>query len=272
MIELSNEQKYWAVIGGAALVVFLGLVIWALPAWSGARSAEQDWQERVDKLELLRLRAKKIPSAKALQERQEYGDWLEEQAREVEDFFYDRSRILGDALPGEVAEISPAQFKEAYIRAVRNELASLSRKQRLISISAGDKAYPVYDWQTGSSLPKQADFANVLLRYWAHYYVYAMFIDSNVRVVRELRISNPVPLTAGLQGMNVQANLVMYPDDARNLVRHALAVSSGERKTSKPIIRLKSLKILPESGGGAGPVVNVLVEGYVLLFPPREAP
>lgn len=270
-MELSREQKFWVVTGGAAFVVCLALVIWALPAWSGARNAEQEWQEQVDKLERLRRNAKKIPSSKALQAQQNYCAWLDEQAREVEDFFYDRSRILSDALPGEIAEISPAQFKEAYVGAVRNELASLSRKRRLMTIAAGDKAYPAYDWQTSASLPKQEDFENILLRYWAHYYMYAMFMDGKVREVRALRVSNPVTLASDLRGMNVQASLVMYPDHARNLVRRLLEVSSGEQKSSKPIIRLKSFKLLPEPAGAANPAVNVQIEGYMLLFPKREA-
>ena len=267
MVELSGEQKFWAVVGGVTVVVLAVLVLWALPAWSAARGAEQAWRAQVDKLDLLRHEAAKIPSEKALQDRRGYMEWLDGQVREAENFFYDRSRILSDALPGEEKEISPSEFKEAYIGAIRDAQAVLSRKRRLMKLLDEKQAYPMYDWQEGASLPKPEDFEKILQKYWAHYYMYSMFLGAKVREVREIRISEAVTLQGELKGMHVRANVALYPDDSRDLIRRLLEVSSGTGRRSKPIVQLQSFRILPDAGDAEDPLVNVQFEGYMLLFP-----
>jgi len=267
MVNLSGERRFWAVVAGATIVVLAVLVVWALPAWSGARGAEQAWREQVNQLDLLKRGAAKIPSEKALQDRRAYLEWLEGQAREVEDFFYDHSRILNDPLPGEERDISPSEFKEAYIGAIRDARAILSRKRRVMKLADEKLAYPTYDWQEGASLPKVEDFEAILRKYWAHYYMYRMFLGGKVREVRELRISDAVTLRSDLRGMHVRANVALYPDDSRDLIRRLIEVSSGRGRTSKPIVQLQSFRILPDAGGTEDPLVEVQFEGYVLLFP-----
>ena len=264
MIQLGGERTFWIGMGAAGAVVLVLLVAWAIPAYSRACDAEQAWQDQMGELEKLERVFSKIPSESSVEKRQQYRKWLDEQADLVKTFFYDRSAILVAPLAGE-GEVSASQFKESYNEALLNQKAWLIRNRKRMKVESGERAYPTYDWVRGSALPDPKRFESVLRLYWTHYYLYRIFIESNVRVVQGLKVGRPVYLTDEFRGLPFHATLLLYPEDAKTLLKKSLTVSPDV--SGRPVIQLRRFLIQPESSADpANTLSKVRLEGYVLLF------
>jgi len=265
-LRLGREKLFWIVLGISAMAVLALLAVWVLPAHSRCVAAEEAWREQQRELENVRRLSARIPSSVAVKERIRYREWLAAQAERARSFFRDRTVMLTAPITAE-REPTPAQFKDAYAQAVINQLGRLDRYRARMSVELGREALPRPPWLDGPGLPDPEEFDDVLRTYWAYVLMYRGFLETDVKVVRKLKIGAPVYLTEELDGMPFQADLVMYPESLGTFLRTMLAVSRSA--AGMPVVYLTRVQIAPDdkpTQRGADPLCAVHVEGHILLL------
>ena len=262
-ILLSSDQKFWLGIGAVVLIVLGLLFLWALPTHRASGEAKAEWSQAVMVLNALKHDHGNIPSLEALGKSGEYREWVEKQANLVETFFADRTALLAAPLTGE-GEVSRGDFKEAYHQAVARQIEYLQNNARRMTVPDPNHAFRMYPWLRTADLPDPKGYDAILREYWARYYLYRLFLDTRVRVVKKLDIGSVVHLPGEFDGLQFRASLSVMPDRMSQLFEKTLAVSADI--ASMPVFDLSDISVTAEpSAAGATPLCSVLINGHILL-------
>ena len=262
-VALSGEHKFWLGIGAVALLVFGLIFLWVIPTCRGAADAERNWAQAVALLNALKQDAANIPSLDTLKESGQYREWMQGQASLVEAFFADRTALLGARLTGE-GDVTPGDFKEAYIQAVNSQREYLESNAGRMRVANPARAFRAHRWVGSDKLPDPGNYPDILRDYWARYYLYRLFLDARVRVVKKLDIGAVSSLPSEFDGLQFRAELSVQPARLAGLVEKMLTVSP--EITSRPVFDLADIKITAEpSEDGSALYCSVLINGYILL-------
>ena len=276
-VHLSEEHRFWLGISGGALVILLMLVVWVIPARKGAARADDEWARQMQLVRFLQSESARdnLPSVPTLADRGRYRTWLDEQADLVEEYFGERSALLDAPITGE-SDVTPADFKDAYIRVVARQREWLASNKDAMLVPNTRGAFRVYAWETGSGLPDPAEFRAVLRNYWARYYLYRLFDDADVAVLHKVETAQLRQLSPEFDGMQFRADLSLPPEKVRTLVEKLLTVSPSV--TSRPVFDLQQLTVsATPQAANARPLCGVVMAGHILLrrqepTAAREAP
>ena len=99
-VKLSEEQRFWLMIAGGAIVVLLLWGFWVRPVRKAVARTEIEISQHMMLLRDLQAAADQqdIPSLAAADDRKAYRVWLDEQAKIVEDYLDERAALLSAPL------------------------------------------------------------------------------------------------------------------------------------------------------------------------------
>ena len=264
-VKLSEEQRFWLMIAGGAVVILLLWGFWARPVRKAVARTEIEISQHMMLLRDLQAAADQqdIPSLAAADDRKAYRVWLDEQAKIVEDYLDERAALLGAPL-SRADNPSPAQFKEDYLRSVGLLRDSLERNRDTMAYPRGSAGFPSYKWAEGGALPDPKDYDNILRQYRAREYLYLFCRDERATAVHRLETRPLTEHSARFSGLPFQLEVSLPPDRVKRFVEKLLATNP---RSPQPLYDLSHLAIesRAESAAQQAPSCRLTLHGWILV-------
>lgn len=259
---LGGGRGFWLGIAAAGVLTLVLLFMWALPAYTGAKQSRTSLDQVYTDLKLHKAKAKEIPSPRTLKDREEFREWLNDQAKIVDGFFVERAALLDGTFTGDPSP-RPEDFKEAYSERLETRRTWFEQIKKETEIVNPGGAFISYGWLRSKDLPGRETYAEVRRGYWSRHFLYERFYEAKVAKVARVSIGQVGKISARFNGLHFSADVVIAPDRLKGLLDKMLVVTP---ERTLPVFVLEEMEIegMPET---AGPNARCAVKlaGYILV-------
>jgi hypothetical protein len=283
-MELTSERKFWICIGlGGALLI--AIFIMAMVMSGNANVEEDQWAVNLLSLNSYQARKQQVPSDDSLKDWVGYRKWLKMEADDKLAQHFVDARILleqpfDEGSANGDSSLSPSLFKILYRELAKSDRDWLKRHSSDMRLEESAVRVPDYTWLKANSIekPDPNDYLDIRRKYWAHHYIYRMFLNGRVKVVRRLQSGKTVQLNdinPDFDGLHMSASVLVRPKDVDDLLKELqrVPVTKSERgdhspgKLNSPILLLRRLHVRPYRGEDAkGRLCLVDLEACFLIY------